>query len=71
MTEAQHYFSTTLKAKRNRLDKAERLVEFMLEVRIPRMPDKAERRAIECAAGVRRCSDETWLQALEIWNGRR
>lgn len=60
-------FAHTPTAEENRLRKATALVTFLDDVRVLRWPLPNERRSVELAADVPRCSDLTWQLAAQLW----
>lgn len=59
-------FAHDAAARVNRVDKAGRLADVLVDGRIlPNPLDDVTKRRIEREAGVRRASDETWSMAVE------
>lgn len=65
-------YSHDAKARVNRVDKASRIADVLVDGRkLPDPLDDTAKRRIERQAAVRRASDETWSMAVEMFWERR
>jgi hypothetical protein len=72
MTDPLRDFTHDARARVNRVDKASRLADVLVDGRkLPDPLDDLAKRAVERLAGVRRASDETWSMAVEMFWERR
>jgi hypothetical protein len=72
VTDPLRDFTHDARARVNRVDKASRIADVLVDGRkLPDPLDDTAKRAVERLAGVRRASDETWSMAVEMFWERR